>query len=139
MPMITNPSSFLQGFFVPFTITSFVTCSHHLIKDFEVGASCSMALMSQVSAGYPRVSRDCFMPGYGHFLPCPDTDVFFASCLCSQHPPRFFPDVDRCVFVPVHDAATVTAVYPLRQRKFLFYLSASAAFLAGRIEPVDLY
>ena len=26
-----------------------------------------MALMSQVSAGYPRVSRDCFLPGYGHF------------------------------------------------------------------------
>ena len=37
-----------------------VTCSHHLIPDFEVGASCSMALLSQVSTSYPRVPRDSF-------------------------------------------------------------------------------
>ena len=37
-----------------------VTCSHHLISDFEVGASCSMALQSQVSTSYPRVPRDFY-------------------------------------------------------------------------------
>ena len=37
-----------------------VTCSHHLISDFEVGASCSMALLSQVSTSYPRVPRDFY-------------------------------------------------------------------------------
>ncbi len=38
-----------------------VTCSHYLNQyDFEVGASCSMTLLSQVSTGYPRVPRDSF-------------------------------------------------------------------------------
>ena len=37
-----------------------VTCSHHLISDFEVEASCSMALQSQVSTSYPRASRDFY-------------------------------------------------------------------------------
>ena len=93
-----------------------VTCSHHLIIDFEVGASCSMALLSQVSTGYPRVSRDCFLPGYGHFITLSGYGriSFFCFLLCSQHSPRFLSDVDRCVFVSVHDVATVAAINPLR-------------------------
>ena len=57
-----------------------VTCSRHLnLTDFEVGASCSMALLSQVSTSYPRVPRDFFartrayfllivLSGYGQFM-----------------------------------------------------------------------
>jgi len=43
MPMITNPSSFLQGFFVPFTITIFLNesgmqdcCDHPDDEDSQV-------------------------------------------------------------------------------------------------------
>ncbi len=32
-----------------------------------MGASCSMALLSQVSTSYPRVPRD-FLPGHGHIF-----------------------------------------------------------------------
>ena len=32
-----------------------------------MGASCSMALLSQVSTSYPRVPRDSFLPSYGIF------------------------------------------------------------------------
>ena len=57
-----------------------VTCSRHLnLADFEVGASCSMALLSQVSTSYPRVPHDSFartrayflvflLSGYGQFM-----------------------------------------------------------------------
>ena len=99
-----------------------------------------MALMSQVSAGYPRVSRDCFLPGYGHFYLFVRLRTYFHfSPLAYQHSSCFFPNVDRCVFVSVHHISTVTSVYALRQLQLLFYLSAYAAFLAGRKETVDLY
>ena len=42
-----------------------VTYSHHLPIRLEVGASYSMALLSQVSISYPRVSRGSFSPGNG--------------------------------------------------------------------------
>ena len=46
-----------------------VTCSRHLnLADFEVGASCSMALLSQVSTSYPRVPRDFFARTWVYFL-----------------------------------------------------------------------
>ena len=44
-----------------------VTYSHHLPIRLEVGASYSMALLSQVSISYPRVSRGSFSPGNGWF------------------------------------------------------------------------
>ena len=38
-----------------------VTCSRHLnLTDFEVGASCSIALQGKAKTGYPRVSRGSF-------------------------------------------------------------------------------
>ena len=46
-----------------------VTCSRHLnLTDFEVGASCSIALQGKAKTGYPRVSRGSFLSGYGSFL-----------------------------------------------------------------------
>ena len=46
-----------------------VTYSHHLnLTDFEVGASCSIALQGKAKTGYPRVSRGSFLSGYGYFL-----------------------------------------------------------------------
>ena len=38
-----------------------VTYSRHLnLTDFEVGASCSIALQGKAKTGYPRVSRGSF-------------------------------------------------------------------------------
>ena len=52
-----------------------VTCSRHLnLTDFEVGASCSIALQGKAKTGYPRVSRGFVF--YVH----PVTDFF----LCRQ-------------------------------------------------------
>ncbi len=46
-----------------------VTCSRHLnLTDFEVGASCSIALQGKAKTGYLRVSRGSFLSGYGSFL-----------------------------------------------------------------------
>ena len=46
-----------------------VTYSRHLnLTDFEVGASCSIALQGKAKTGYPRVSRGSFLSGYGSFL-----------------------------------------------------------------------
>ena len=47
-----------------------VTCSprHLNLTDFEVGASCSIALQGKAKTGYPRVSRGSFLSGYGSFL-----------------------------------------------------------------------
>mgnify|MGYP000455971877 CR=1 FL=1 len=48
-----------------------VTCSRHLnLTDFEVGASCSIALQGKAKTGYPRVSRGSFFD--------PVTDLFCA-------------------------------------------------------------
>ena len=45
-----------------------VTCSHHLnLTDFEVRASCSIALQGKAKTGYPRVSRGSFLSGYRFF------------------------------------------------------------------------
>ena len=46
-----------------------MTYSRHLnLTDFEVGASCSIALQGKAKTGYPRVSRGSFLSGYGSFL-----------------------------------------------------------------------
>ena len=48
-----------------------------------MGASCSMALMSQVSAGYPRVPSDCFCPDTGIFITLSRYGrIFFFCFLC---------------------------------------------------------
>ena len=42
-----------------------VTCSRHLnLTDFEVGASCSIALQGKAKTGYPRVSRGSFLSAH---------------------------------------------------------------------------
>ena len=100
-----------------------------------------MALMSQVSAGYPRVPRDCFKPGYGLFdYPVRlRTHFLFGFLLCSQHSPCFFTDIDCCIFIPVHDASTVTAINPFGKLQLFFHVSAHAASFAGWKESVNLY
>ena len=56
-----------------------VTCSRHLnLTDFEVGASCSIALQGKAKTGYPRVSRGSFLSGYRSFL-CAATHTFYIS------------------------------------------------------------
>ena len=60
-----------------------VTYSHHLPFRLEVGASYSMALLSQVSISYPRVSRGSFSPGNGCF--------FFFMSYAAPSPKILFP------------------------------------------------
>ena len=53
-----------------------VTYSRHLnLTDFEVGASCSIALQGKAKTGYPRVSRGSFLSGYGSFRDCEKKSV----------------------------------------------------------------
>ena len=87
-----------------------VTCSHYLNQyDFEVGASCSMTLLSQVSTGYPRVPRDSFYLSHIGFLFSIRLRTFL--CICHQHSFCFFPDIYCSIFVPVHFISTLASVH----------------------------
>ena len=75
-----------------------VTCSRHLnLTDFEVGASCSIALQGKAKTGYPRVSRGSFLSGYGSFL-CYYTHFLYSF--------SFFQNIDRRIHIPVHPVST---------------------------------
>ena len=82
-----------------------LTCSHHLnLTDFEVGASCSIALQGKAKTGYPRVSRGSFLSGYRFFyLPLRTLFIYLFS---------FFQDIDSCIHIPVHPVSTFTYVCP---------------------------
>lgn len=86
-----------------------VTYSHHSPIRLEVGVSYSMALLSQVSISYPRVSRGSFSPGNGWFF------LFFYELCCSQpqYPFSFIPDIDSCVYIPVHDISAGADICPV--------------------------
>ena len=76
-----------------------VTCSHHLnLTDFEVGASCSIALQGKAKTGYPRVSRGSFFIRLRIFsvLLC----TFFIYSF------SFFQNIDRRIHIPVHPVST---------------------------------
>ena len=76
-----------------------VTCSRHLnLTDFEVGASCSIALQGKAKTGYPRVSRGSFFIRLRIFsvLLC----TFFIYSF------SFFQNIDRCIHIPVHPVST---------------------------------
>ena len=83
-----------------------VTCSHHLISDFEVGASCSMALQSQVSTSYPRVPRDFYSSGYGLFV--------VLSCTFCKDSFSLIHDVNCCIYITVHSVTAFTVINPIR-------------------------
>ena len=82
-----------------------VTCSHHLnLTDFEVGASCSIALQGKAKTGYPRVSRGSFLSGYRFFyVPLRTLFIYLFS---------FFEDIDSCIHIPIHPVSTFTYVCP---------------------------
>ena len=82
-----------------------VTCSHHLnLTDFEVGASCSIALQDKAKTGYPRVSRGSFLSGYRFFyVPLRTLFIYLFS---------FFQDIDSCIHIPIHPVSTFTYVCP---------------------------
>ena len=76
-----------------------VTCSRHLnLTDFEVGASCSIALQGKAKTGYPRVSRGSFFIRLRIFsvLLC----TFFIYSF------SFFQNIDRRIHIPVHPVST---------------------------------
>ena len=78
---------------------SSVTCSRHLnLTDFEVGASCSIALQDKAKTGYPRVSRGSFFIRLWIFsvLLC----TFFIYSF------SFFQNIDRRIHIPVHPVST---------------------------------
>ena len=76
-----------------------VTYSRHLnLTDFEVGASCSIALQGKAKTGYPRVSRGSFFIRLRIFsvLLC----TFFIYSF------SFFQNIDRRIHIPVHPVST---------------------------------
>ena len=76
-----------------------VTCSRHLnLTDFEVGASCSIALQDKAKTGYPHVSRGSFFIRLWIFsvLLC----TFFIYSF------SFFQNIDRRIHIPVHPVST---------------------------------
>ena len=80
-------------------LTNLVTCSRHLnLTDFEVGASCSIALQGKAKTGYPRVSRGSFFIRLRIFsvLLC----TFFIYSF------SFFQNIDRRIHIPVHPVST---------------------------------
>lgn len=78
--------------------------------DFEVGASCSIALQGKAKTGYPRVSRGFVFYVY------PVTDFFLVpSGTFFIDPFSFFPDVDCCIHIPVHPVSTFTDIHSIRQ------------------------
>ena len=66
--------------------------------DFEVGASCSIALQGKAKTGYPRVSRGSFFIRLRIFsvLLC----TFFIYSF------SFFQNIDRRIHIPVHPVST---------------------------------
>ena len=82
-----------------------VTCSRHLnLTDFEVGASCSIALQGKAKTGYPRVSRGSFFIRLRIFsvLLC----TFFIYSF------SFFQNIDRRIHITVHLVSTFAQVCP---------------------------
>ena len=72
--------------------------------DFEVGASCSIALQGKAKTGYPRVSRGSFLAGYRFFSVSLRT--FFIYLF------SFFQDLDSRIHIPIHPVSTFTYVCP---------------------------
>lgn len=69
---------------------------------FEVGASYSMAPMSQVSIGYPRVPRGSFFARIRAY--------FILAQLCAYDSLSLFSYVDCCVDISIHSVSTFTYV-----------------------------
>ena len=73
---------------------------HLNLTDFEVGASCSIALQGKAKNRLsPRVPRFCF------FYPVTD---FFSVLLCTFfiYSFSFFQNIDRRIHIPVHPVST---------------------------------
>ena len=101
-----------------------VTCSHHLnLTDFEVGASCSVALQGKAKTSYPRVSRGSFLAGYRFFSVSLRT--FFIYLF------SFFQDLDSRIHIPIHPVSTFTYVCPFWQSQFFLSVPTYAAYLTG--------
>ncbi len=84
-----------------------VTCSRHLnLTDFEVGASCSMALLSQVSTSYPRVPRDFYSSGYGLFI--------VLSCTFCKDSFSLIHDINCRIYITVHSVSAFTVINSFR-------------------------
>ena len=75
-----------------------VTCSRHLnLTDFEVGASCSIALQAKLKQAIPACPAVLFLSGYGSFL-CYYTHFLYSF--------SFFQNIDRRIHIPVHPVST---------------------------------
>ena len=84
-----------------------VTYSHHLnLIDFEVGASCSIALQGKDKTGYPRVSRGFYKSGCGLFI--------VLSCTFCKDPFSFVHDIDCRIHITIHSVSTFTVINSFR-------------------------
>ena len=82
-----------------------VTYSRHLnLTDFEVGASCSIALQGKAKTGYPRVSRGSFFIRLRIFS--------VLSCTFFIYSFSFFQNIDRRIHIPVHLVSAFAQVCP---------------------------
>ena len=84
-----------------------VTCSHHLnLTDFEVGASCSIALQGKDKTGYPRVSRGFYRFRHRLFI--------VLSCTFCKDPFSFVHDIDCRIHITIHSVSTFTVINSFR-------------------------
>ena len=86
-------------YFMQISDLSHVFCSDLLPPLKEVGASCSMTPLGQVSTGYPRRPGGSFI----YFFLCAFTLLFQQSL-------SFFTDVLRCIDIPVMEMMTFVTV-----------------------------
>lgn len=88
------------------TMTECVTYSHHLnLIDFEVGASCSIALQGKDKTSYPRVSRGFYKSRYGFIA---------LSCPFCKYPFSFVHDIDCRIHITIHSVSTFAIINSFR-------------------------
>ena len=88
-------------------MSNLVTYFHHLnLTDFEVEASCSIALQGKDKTGYPRVSRGFYKSGYGLFI--------VLSCTFCKDSFSLIHDVHCCIYITVHSVSAFTVINSFR-------------------------
>ena len=109
-----------------------------------MGASCSMALLSQVSTSYPRVSRDFFCPdtgvfsyllsGYGQFtlFPCQPFFIFLKNPAFSISISFFIKTVLFWSFI-LSTVFVIPWIALKNKRSFLFFCNSSPTCRGKRI------
>ena len=88
-------------------MSNLVTYFHHLnLTDFEVEASCSIALQGKDKTGYPRVSRGFYKYGCELFI--------VLSCTFYKDPFSFVHDIECRIHITIHSVSTFTVINSFR-------------------------